>query len=166
MIKELEIELKDKLKVTLDLIYSKLNIKPIKVTFKYMEEKSILEKGIINISKEYLDNYFMCLHLAIKELNNHYNNLLNKTVQGINYLDILTKTFLIISKAKIITPKIKEELIGLGFKEVMIGCKEIHELNSKDIKLDSYGYDIVIGLAARSISYGCGRLYRGMSITL
>ncbi len=163
MIKELEIEVKTKLNETINLICKKLDIKSPKIIFKYMEEKSLLENDIIYISKEYLDNYFMCLHLAIKELNKYYSNL---SVEGTNYLDILTKTFLIISKAKIITPEIKEELIRLGFKETMIGCKEIHELNSKDIKFDFFGYDIVIGLAARSISYGCGRLYRGMSITL
>lgn len=75
---------------------------------------------------------------------------------------ILFNTFKILSKKKIITPDIKDELIMLGFNEVNIGAKEIHEICSKELKIDFFGYDIAIGIFARCINYGCGRMYRAL----
>lgn len=72
----------------------------------------------------------------------------------------------IIERKKIITPDIKENLIELGFKEVIIGCKKEYEISSKQVKIDFHGFDIAIGLSPVAISYGCGRRYRAMVITL
>ena len=77
-------------------------------------------------------------------------------------LRVLNEAKNLIETKKIITPDIKEKLIELGFKEVVIGCKKEHEIISKQVKIDFYGFDIAVGLAARSISYGCGRKYLAM----
>lgn len=83
-------------------------------------------------------------------------------ITNLEQLRVLNETRKIIETKKIITPDIKEKLIDLGFKEVVIGCKKEHEIISKQVKIDFYGFDIAIGLAARSISYGCGRKYLAM----
>lgn len=77
-------------------------------------------------------------------------------------IEIYTKALKIIEEKKIITPPVKLRLIELGFKEVIIGTKEIHTINSKEVKVNFHGYDIAIGLSARSISYSSGRQYRAM----
>jgi hypothetical protein len=77
-------------------------------------------------------------------------------------LRVLNEAKRILEAKKIITPNIKEELIKLGFKEVVIGCKNEHEITSKQVKIDFHGFDIAIGLSPVAISYGCGRRYRAM----
>ncbi len=72
----------------------------------------------------------------------------------------------IIEPKKIITPPIKQQLIELGFIETVIGTKEIHEITSKEVKIDFHGYDIAIGLSPRAISYASGRQYRAMTIKI
>ncbi len=81
-------------------------------------------------------------------------------------LIILNQAKEIIALKKIITQDIKDKLISIGFTEKVVGIKREHEITSKQIKLDFHGYDIVIGLSARSISYGSGRQYRAMVINL
>ena len=83
-------------------------------------------------------------------------------ITNLEKLRVLNETRKIIETKKIITPDIKEKLIDSGFKEVVIGCKKEHEIISKQVKIDFYGFDIAIGLASRSISYGCGRKYLAM----
>jgi len=77
-------------------------------------------------------------------------------------MNILEMTKSIIEEKKIITPVIKTKLLELGYKEVVIGCQYEHEIKSKDIKLDFYGYDIAIGISCRSIGYASGRQYRAL----
>ncbi len=81
-------------------------------------------------------------------------------------LIILNKAKEIIDLKKIITEDIKEKLIELGFTEKIIGIKREHEISSKQVELDFFGYDIAIGIFARTISYGCGRQYRAMVIKI
>lgn len=65
----------------------------------------------------------------------------------------------LIDTKKIITPGIKEQLKSYGFKEVVIGTKDEHEIKSKNFKLNFHGYDIAIGLSPIPISYGSNRKY-------
>lgn len=81
-------------------------------------------------------------------------------------IEIYTKALKVIDQKKVITPIIKSQLIDLGFTEVIIGTKEIHDINSKEVKVNFSGYDIAIGLSARAISYSSGRQYRAMVIKL
>lgn len=79
---------------------------------------------------------------------------------------VLDKSKKIIESKKIITADIKNQLIELGFKEVIIGCRNEHEITSKQVKIDFHGFDIAIGLSPVAISYGCGRRYRAMVIEI
>jgi len=88
------------------------------------------------------------------------------TIINPNILNILSKSQKIIESKKIITADIKNQLIALGFKEVVIGCKKDHEITSKQVKIDFHGFDIAIGLSPVAINYGCGRRYRSMVIKL
>ena len=81
-------------------------------------------------------------------------------------LTILCESKKIIETKKIITSDIKEKLIELGFKDAVIGCRNEHEITSKQVKIDFNGYDIAIGLSPVAIGYGCGRRYRAMVIKL
>lgn len=81
-------------------------------------------------------------------------------------LKILNESKKIIEIKKIITSDIKEKLIALGFKEVVIGYRNEHEITSKQVKTDFNGFDIAIGLSPVAINYGCGRRYRAMVIKL
>lgn len=67
---------------------------------------------------------------------------------------------------KIVTPVIKNKLIELGFKEIVIGTKQEHEINSKNVKIDFFGYDIAIGLSAQAINYASRRKYIALVINL
>ena len=67
---------------------------------------------------------------------------------------------------KVITPIIKEKLLQIGFKLVVIGTNDKHEINSREIKTNFNGYDIAIGLAATAVSYGSGRKYSALVINL
>jgi len=49
---------------------------------------------------------------------------------------VLDKSKKIIESKKIITADIKNQLIELGFKEVIIGCRNEHEITSKQVKID------------------------------
>ena len=88
------------------------------------------------------------------------------TIKNLEVLQMFQEAKQIIERKKIITPDIKEKLIELGFKEVVIGCKDEHKITSKQVKIDFHGYDIAIGLSPVAISYGCGRRYRAMMIKL
>lgn len=77
----------------------------------------------------------------------------------------LEKSIEIINTKKIITQDVKNRLIQMGYKEVVIGCKNEHEISSKEVKLDFHGYDIAIGISCRPISYASGRQYRALAIT-
>lgn len=65
---------------------------------------------------------------------------------------------------KIITQNVRSQLIQMGYMEVVIGCKDEHEISSKEVKLDFHGYDIAIGISCRPISYASGRQYRALAI--
>lgn len=65
----------------------------------------------------------------------------------------LEKCKQIIGTKKIVTQDVRSQLIQMGYKEVVIGCKDEHEINSKDVKIDFHGYDIAIGISCRPISY-------------
>ena len=51
----------------------------------------------------------------------------------------LEKSIEIIKLKKIITQDIKSNLTQMGYKEVLIGCKDEHKISSKEVKLDFYG---------------------------
>lgn len=80
-------------------------------------------------------------------------------------LSFLTRIKEMTDTKKIITPKIKQDLIDLGFKEVVVGCYEIHKITSKEIKTNYHGHDIAIGLSPRAISYASNRQYRAMTFS-
>ena len=86
------------------------------------------------------------------------------TITNPEKLKTLNEVNRVIDTKKIITSDIKNQLITLGFNEVVIGCKNEHEITSKQVKIDFHGYDIAIGLSPVAISYGCGRRYRAMVI--
>lgn len=65
----------------------------------------------------------------------------------------------LIETKKVITPKLKKQLIAYGFKEMVIGTKLEHKIQSKDIKFNFHGNDIAIGLSPVAISYGSLRRY-------
>lgn len=119
---------------------------------KFIDARRIDKTNTIEISKDYVDNFFKCLALIIDDLINHYGDN-----EEINFLKVVSD---ILSEAKIITSKIKDKLILLGFTEKVVGCRNEHEINSKDFKLNFFNHDIAVGLAARSIGYGCGRQHR------
>lgn len=64
---------------------------------------------------------------------------------------LLEKSRQIIDTKKIITQDVRSQLIHMGYKEVVIGCKGEHEISSKEVKLDFHGYDIAIGISCRPI---------------
>lgn len=76
----------------------------------------------------------------------------------------LEKSIEIIDAKKNITQHVRNQLIQMGYKEVVIGCKEEHEISSKEVKLDFHGYDVAIGISCRPISYASGRQYRALAI--
>lgn len=156
---QFEIQTKLKLQNIVDLICKKFEAKQISITFKYMEEESLYyaKNNMLILSKDCLENFYYCLALIMKEF---IKLDLNAYLRG--KLSILLDIFNILSKKKIITSNIKEELINLGFKEVNIGSKEMHQISSKELKFDFFGFDIAIGIFARCISYGCNRLYRAL----
>lgn len=80
----------------------------------------------------------------------------SKRELAILYLQVLMDT------KKIVTPELKKQLIILGFKEVVIGTKKEHKIQSKDFMLDFFGYDIAIGLSPLAISYHSERRYFAM----
>ena len=153
-LKEEELNMLNKLSQVTDKIVKESNIPFQEIKFRSMEidTRRIDKTNTIEISKDYVDNFFKCLTLIIDELINHYGDN-----EKINFLKVV---FGILSEAKIITSKIKDKLIFLGFTEKVVGCRNEYEINSKDLKLHFFDYDIAIGLAARSIGYGCGRQYR------
>ena len=63
-----------------------------------------------------------------------------------------------------VTSAIKEHLISIGFKLEIIGTKEEHEINSRELKTNFNGHDIAIGLAATPTSYGTRRKYSALVI--
>src|SRR5690554_6739666 len=65
----------------------------------------------------------------------------------------------LIETKKVVTPKLKKQLIAYGFKEMVIGTKLEHKIQSKDIKFNFHGNDIAIGLSPVAISYGSLRRY-------
>ena len=76
----------------------------------------------------------------------------------------LEKSIQIINTKKIITQDVKNQLIHLDYKEVVIGFKDEHQISSREVKLDFHGYDIAIGISCRPISYASGRQYRALAI--
>ena len=88
------------------------------------------------------------------------------SITNLDILNILGESKKIIETKKIITANIKNQLITLGFKEAVIGCKNEHEITSKQVKVDFHGFDIAIGLSPVAINYGCERRYRAMVIKL
>ncbi len=154
-----EYQMTTRLQEAINNICGKLVISSIDIKFKSMEENSkyLKEENLILITKDYLENFYASLELVTAEL---LKMDLNKNTKVI--LNTLASAFKSLGKKKLITPDIKEELLSLGFKEVNIGCKEIHEIRSKDLKLDFFSYNIAIGIGARTINYGCKRLYRAL----
>ena len=69
------------------------------------------------------------------------------------YLQVLMDT------KKIVTPELKKQLLSYGFKEIVVGNKPEHKIQSKDFKLNFHGYDIAIGLSPLAISYASYRRY-------
>lgn len=80
--------------------------------------------------------------------------------------ELIIITRKLINSKKIITPKIKLELIQMGFKETRIGAQKTDEINSREMKIDFKGYDLAVGIAARPVSYGCQRLFKALVINL
>lgn len=69
------------------------------------------------------------------------------------YIQVLMET------KKIVTPELKKQLLEYGFKEVVMGTKPEHKIQSKDFKFNFHGYDIAIGLSPLAISYASYRRY-------
>ena len=90
-----------------------------------------------------------------------------------NQLMKLTKKELVIlylktllDSKKIVTPEIKKSLLSMGFQLKVIGVKEEDAINSTELKTNFHGYDIAIGLAAVSVSYGSKRKYSALVLNL
>lgn len=71
----------------------------------------------------------------------------------VKYIQALMET------KKIVTPKLKNQLLAYGFKEIVVGTKTEHKIQSKDIRFNFNNYDIAIGLSPVAISYGSHRRY-------
>lgn len=76
----------------------------------------------------------------------------------------IEKSIQIIDTKKFVTQHVRNQLIQMGYKEVVIGCKNEHEISSKEVKFDFHGYNISIGISCRPISYASGRQYRALAI--
>ncbi len=159
MTSNIQFELVSKLQETINAICTKFQIKSIDVQYKSMEGQSkyLVQENLILICKDYLENFYSSLHIVMEQL---IKRDIDEDLKA--KLGVLSIAFNFLGKKKLITPDIKENLINLGFREVNIGHKEIHKINSKELKLDFFGYDIAIGIYARYISYGCNRLYRAI----
>ncbi len=152
-------ELTTKLQDTLNLICNKFEIKQVDIQYKSMEDKSryLESENLILISKDYLENFYSSLEIILQEL---IQMDIDENTRA--KLDILANAFKSLGKKKFITRDIKESLISLGFKEIIIGCKENHKITAKELKLDFFDYDIAVGIFAITIAYGSGRLYRAL----
>lgn len=67
---------------------------------------------------------------------------------------------------KIVTLVIKQHLMEIGFNLRVIGTREEHKINSRELLTNFNGYDIAIGLAATPTSSGTGRKYSALVLNL
>src|SRR5690554_3168787 len=96
----------------------------------------------------------MCIQNGYKKEKDMKNlETYSKNELIVNYIQALLET------KKIVTPNLKKQLIAYGFKEMVIGTKQEHKIQSKDIKFNFHGNDIAIGLSPVAISYGSLRRY-------